>query len=77
MCYEYRSEDSLVQHLSLKHLYVNVSSDNNAPAQLNDCIEGLLHLGQLLHLGLTHHTPQLLGHIGLQNVKVGMKANFG
>ena len=45
MCYEYRSEDSLVQHLSLKHLYVNVSSDNNAPAQLHDCIQGLLHLG--------------------------------
>ena len=22
-------------------------------------------------------TPQLLGHIGLQNMKVGVKANFG
>ena len=43
MYYEYRSEDSLVQHL---HLNISTwMSDNNAPAQLNDCIEGLLHLG--------------------------------
>ena len=42
ICHEYWSEDSLVQQLSLKHLNVNVRYNNNAPAPLNDCIEGLL-----------------------------------
>lgn len=32
----------MVQQLSLKHLN---RYNNNAPAPLNDCIEGLLHLG--------------------------------
>ena len=32
----------MVQQLSLKHLNVNVRYNNNAPAPLNDCIEGLL-----------------------------------
>ena len=45
ICHEYWSEDSMVQQLSLKHLNVNVRYNNNAPAPLNDCIEGLLHLG--------------------------------
>ena len=45
ICHEYWSEDSLVQQLSLKHLNVNVRYNNDAPASLNDCIEGLLHLG--------------------------------
>ena len=66
ICHEYRSEDSLDQQLSLRHLNVNFRYINNALAQLNDCIEGLLHLGlnvvtfrSLLHLG------QLL-NLGLQ-----------
>ena len=47
-----------MQQLSLKHLTVNVRYNNNALTELNDCIEGLLHLGpnvitfrSLLHLG--------------------------
>ena len=42
ICHEYWSEDSMVQQLSLKHLN---RYNNNAPAPLNDCIEGFLHLG--------------------------------
>ena len=56
----------LVQQLSLLHLIVDVRHNNNALKELNDCIGGLLHLGPniitfrtLLHLG------QLL-HLGLQ-----------
>ena len=48
-----------MRRLSLKQLNVKVRYNNNAPAQLNDCIEGLLYLGinvitfmTLLHLGL-------------------------
>ena len=45
MRYEYRSKDFLIQQLSIKHLNVDVHHDNNALAELNDCTEGLLHLG--------------------------------
>ena len=44
ICYEYWSEDSLMQQLLLKHLNVNVRCNNNVLAQLDDCIEGLLRL---------------------------------
>ena len=51
---------------------MNIRYNNNAPAQLNDCIEGLLHLGPnvitfrtLLHLG------QLL-HLSLQHVSFNL-----
>ena len=56
-----------MQQLSLQHLNVDVRYNNNALAQLNNYIGGLsqlgpnvitfrtlLHLGQLLHLGLQH-----------------------
>ena len=70
-----------MQQLSLKHLTVNVRYNNNALTELNDCIEGLLHLGpnvitfrSLLHLGpnvITFRTLLHLGkllHLGLQQV---------
>ena len=44
ICYEYWSEDSLMQQLLLKHLNVNVRCNNNVLAQLDNCIEGLLRL---------------------------------
>ena len=44
ICYEYWSEDSLMQQLLLKHLNVNVRCNKNVLAQLDDCIEGLLRL---------------------------------
>ena len=57
-----------VQQLSLQHLNVDVPRNNNALKELNDCIGSLLHLGPnvitfrtLLHLG------QLL-HLGLQQM---------
>ena len=63
----------LVQQLSLLHLIVDVGHNNNALKELNDCIGGLLHLGpnvitfrtllhlgQLLHLGLQHALPHSL-----------------
>ena len=34
-----------MQRLLLNQLNVNVRYNNNAPVHLNDCIEGLLHLG--------------------------------
>ena len=53
ICHEYWSEDSLVQHLSLKQFNVNVHYNNDTLAQLNDCTEALLHLGlKLSHLRL-------------------------
>ena len=60
---------SFVQQLSLQHLNVDVRRNSNALKELNDCIGGLLHLGPnvitfrtLLHLG------QLL-HLGLQHLR--------
>ena len=44
ICYEYWSEDSLMQQLLLKHLSVYVRCNNNVLGQLDDCIEGLLCL---------------------------------
>ena len=43
ICHECWS-DSLVQQLSLKHLNADSRYNNNALAQFNDCIRGLLHL---------------------------------
>ena len=52
---------------------MKVRCNNNATAQLNDCIEGLLHLGPeiitfgtLLHLGPNVITFRTLLHLGLQ-----------
>ena len=60
-----------MQQLSLKHLTVNVRYNNNALTELNDCIEGLLHLGPnvitfrtLLHLGPNVITFRTLLHLG-------------
>ena len=63
----YTGQRFLVQQLLLQHLNVDVQSNNNALKELYDCIGGklhlgpnvitfrtLLHLGQLLHLGLQH-----------------------
>ena len=65
-----------MQRLLLKQLNVNVRYNNNAPVHLNDCIEGLLHLGlnvitfmTLLHLG------QLL-HLGLQQFFVRLDTRY-
>ena len=73
ICHEYWSEDSLGQEPQLKLLNVKVRCNNNAPAQLNDCIEGLLHLGPeiitfgtLLHLGPNVITFRTLLNLGLQ-----------
>ena len=68
----YTGQRFFAQQLSLQHLNVNVRRNNNALKELNDCIGGLLHLGpdfitfrtllhlgQLLHLGLQHK-----GHAG-------------
>ena len=42
---------------------MNVRYNNNALAQLNDCIKGLLHLGPNV---VTFRTLLQLGHLGLQ-----------
>ena len=64
---------------------MNIRYNNNALAQLNDCIEGLLHLGPnvitfrtLLHLGpnvITFRTLLHLGqllHLSLQHVSFNL-----
>ena len=49
-----------------KHLNVYVCYNNNALAQLNNCIEGLLHLGpNVITFKTLFHSGQLL-HLGLQ-----------
>ena len=57
--------------VSLKHLNVDVCYNNNALAQLNDCIRGLFHLrpntitfGTLLHLGPNVFMLRTLLHLG-------------
>ena len=49
--------DSLAQQQSLGHLNVNVRYYNNALAQLNDCIEGLLPSGPDLTICLKKISP--------------------
>ena len=43
--HEYWSEDFLVQQLSLQDLNMDVRYNNNALAELYDCIGGLFYLG--------------------------------
>ena len=57
--------------VTLKHLNVDVCYNNNALAQLNDCIRGLFHLepnavtfGTLLHLGPNVFIFRTLLHLG-------------
>ena len=55
----YWSADFLMQQLSLQRLNADVRYNNNALKEFYDCIGGLLHLGQLLHLGLQQCAHQV------------------
>ena len=57
-----------MQQLSHKHLNENVRYNTNALAELNDCIGSLLHLGpNVITLRTLLHLGQLL-HLGLQQL---------